>query len=48
MQAEIQSAGGTAIIVRADVSSHVEAEDLAAQVEAKFGRIDALKIKSYA
>lgn len=40
--AEIQSAGGTAIIVRADVSNPAEADDLAAQVEAKFGRIDAL------
>lgn len=42
LQAEIRSAGGTAIIVRADVSNPVEAENLVAQVEAKFGRIDAL------
>ena len=42
LQEEIQSAGGTAIILRADVSNHSEAEDLVSQVEARFGRIDAL------
>lgn len=42
LQEEIQSTGGTAIILRADVSNHAEAQDLVAQVEARFGRIDAL------
>ncbi len=42
LEIDIREAGGSAIVVQADVSNPTAAEDLVTQVEAGFGRIDAL------